>query len=148
MRWITRRTQAGLLMACVLGRGSGCNGSRIPGDTGTVTGRATFKGDPIPEGSTIVFLHRGKGIVGTGVTDAEGAFSLQMREEPRVLVGEYSVGITPPGEIDPNNVTIFTDKAPDAWKKVPRKYWSPETSNETFTVKAGANDYQLQLKEK
>ncbi len=147
MTGIQTRSLTALLAILLLGVTIGCQNSRIPGDTGTVKGRATFKGEPIPTGSTIVFLHRGKGIVGTGVTDAQGAFELQMREEPRVLVGEYSVGITPPGEIDPNNVTIFTDKAPAEWKKVPRKYWSPETSNETFTVKAGANEYLLELSE-
>lgn len=126
---------------------TGCQRSSLPGPTGTVSGTATYRDKPIPEGSAIVFVHKQSGIIGTGVTDSNGDFQIKMREANDVLVGEYSVNIRPPGEPDDNIMELTMNNVPPAWKLVPQRYWMANTSTETFTVKEGENTYKLVLKD-
>jgi len=124
---------------------AGCQKSSLPGPSGTVSGTATYKDRPIPQGSAIVLVHKQTGIIASGITDSDGGFQVAMREAPEVLVGEYTVNVVPPGEI-PDTVNVVTEKnAPEAWKQVPKAYWSQTTSPEKFTVAEGANDYKFVL---
>ncbi len=141
------KSRLGLGLAVVIATAVGCHSSSLPGPSGTVSGTATYQDRPIPEGSAIVFVHKQTGIIASGVTDARGSFRVLMREAPDVLVGEYTVNVVPPGEI-PDTVSVVTEKnAPEAWKKVPKSYWTQTTSPETFTVQEGANDYQFVLRD-
>lgn len=133
-----------LLLTCTTGCSSG---SELPGDTGIVRGNVTYKGQPIPEGSAVVMVHRERGIVGIGVTDSLGEFQIRMRGGHDVLVGEYDVHITPPGELDENVGTPTMDNVPETWKAVPMQYWTLDTSPEKFTVEPGENQYFLNLKD-
>jgi len=127
----------------------GCGRSHnLPGETGTVSGRVTYGSGTIPEGSSIVMLHKGSGIPAVGMTDADGNFTLKMRNGPDVLVGDYIVNIRPPGEIDDNVVKITPQTVPAAWNKVPQKYWNANTSGETYTVNPGTNFYEFTLSDK
>ncbi|MFI4874850.1 MAG: hypothetical protein ACIALR_05915, partial [Blastopirellula sp. JB062] len=81
----------------VVGCGGGTN---LPGETGTVHGQVVYGSGTIPQGSSIVMLHVETGIPAIGLTDASGKFAMEMRNEPKVLVGDYVVNIKPPGEID------------------------------------------------
>jgi hypothetical protein len=123
----------------------GCAKSSLPGPTGTVSGRASYQNKPIPAGSAIVFVHKETGIIGTGVTNAEGDFQIRMREGKQVLVGQYTVHIRPPGEPDPNIMKFTRENVPPAWKLVPERYWMSHTSAESFTVQEGPNTYNLAL---
>lgn len=146
---VTSGRQATLFAAYLMAQSGflfGCwGGSNLPGETGTVSGRVIYRGAPIPEESTVVFVHRENGIIGTGRTNANGEFTMMMRGGSEILVGEYSVGVTPPGEPDPE-LNIFTHP-PEAWKKIPQRYWSHETSDESFTVTTGANVYMLDMED-
>lgn len=125
---------------------AGCGpGSNLPGPSGTVTGKATYKGEPIPEGSAVVFVHQKTGIIATGLTDAQGNFNVLMRNGRDILVGDYAINITPPGQPDENISILTMDNVPEEWKKVPQKYWGEPTSGEIFTVVEGKNEYNLEL---
>ena len=135
----------GLWALAVMAMAAGCQSSNLPGPSGTVSGTATYQDRPIPAGSAIVLVHKQSGIIASGVTDSSGRFHVQMRDRPEVLVGEYAVNVVPPGEI-PETVSVVTEKnAPEAWKKVPKAYWSQTTSPETYAVKEGENDYKFVL---
>jgi hypothetical protein len=125
-----------------------CGGdSGLPGPTGTVSGNASYQGKPIPAGSTIVFVHKQSGIIGTGVTDANGDFEVQMRDASNVLVGEYAVNVRPPGEPGENIMVLTRENVPPAWREIPERYWTANASTETFTVHEGENTYKLVLKD-
>jgi len=142
--FFARPAYCGLIL-CLL---AGCFGrSNLPGDTGTVSGRALYQGQPVPAGSAVVMVHRESGLVGVGATDSNGAFQIQMRGGPDVLVGEYVVNLTPPGKVNEDAPVLNKDTVPPDWNKVPAKYWVQTTSPERFTVNAGQNDYQFDLQD-
>ena len=121
----------------------GCGGADLPGDTAYLTGKVTkADGTPVPTGCALILIHRETGIVALGLTDASGEFQARMRDQPRILQGEYAVNVTPAGEPDEDS-----GKLPPAWSEVPKKYWSPETSGETVTIGPGNNRYELVLEE-
>jgi hypothetical protein len=144
------RRSAGLLIVLLL---AGCQRSGIEGETGTVTGTVTYQNAPIPTGSNVIFLHKQQGLVGTGTTDAAGEFTVQMRGSRRVLVGEYAIGITPPVPENPdaqNQASMEAsltgkDVETEAWTAIPQRYLMPETSGESYEVKAGSNVCTLKL---
>lgn len=131
---------------------AGCTGgSRLPdGDTGTVKGKVTSNGKPVPDGTSIVFLHKDKGLTASSAIATDGTYSLRMRRGDAILVGDYQIGVTPPttemtaAEAD----AAITGEAPAAkeWPEIPKKYQNPETSEVTFTVKAGENTFDLDMK--
>jgi len=125
---------------------AGCSPHNLPGDVGTVIGNVSYNGEPVPAESVVIFVHTQTGIIGTGVTDANGDFQILMREGKSVLVGDYSVNLKPPGELEDDTVNELTmETVPDAWKLVPEKYWTQTKSKEKFTVKQGENDFEWKL---
>lgn len=142
-----------LCVLAVLGAAttSGCgSGSQLEGETGTVNGRVSYNGQPLPVGSNVVMIHRGQGLVATGTTDANGNFSLQMRGGNKILTGEYALGISPPSaDVQGNeSMDVTADIAEEStWTAIPEKYLTPETSGEILTVTTGSNDLQIELKD-
>ncbi|WP_339728932.1 carboxypeptidase-like regulatory domain-containing protein [uncultured Gimesia sp.] len=141
---------SGLVLAtlCLVGCGGG---STLPeGDTGTVTGKVTFNGKPVSEGASIVFLHKDKGITASSAIAADGSYALRMRREDAILVGDYQIGVTPPTvELTPAEaeaVNTGKELPEKEWPEIPKKYRNPETSGVTFTVKAGENTFDLDMK--
>lgn len=135
-----------LMTAIALSALPGCGKSHnLPGETGRVKGRVVYGSDTIPEGSAVVMIHQGSGLPATGLTNSSGNFTLQMRNGPDILVGDYVVSIKPPGEIDENVSHITPATVPEAWNKVPQKYWNATTSEEKFTVSPGDNFYEFTL---
>lgn len=134
---------------------TGCGGSTLPeGETGTVSGTVTYNGQPVPQGSTVVFVRKDKGYVANAVTDAAGKYSLTMRDGSKILVGTYSVGVTPPTPTTPAlsdeeyNRLSAEGKLPEPPKSpFPEKFHSPETSGLTFEVNAGPNTIDIPLAE-
>lgn len=140
-----------VVMAGVLLSGAftfGCtHRPELPGETGTVRGTVLYQGEPIPDGSTVVMVHREQGILAIGVTNRSGEFTLRMRNRPDILVGEYDVHVKPPGELDEEIGTPTMDNVPDAWKEVPEKYWNLSTSDTLYTVKSGSNTFEWVLED-
>ncbi len=146
----------------------GCGGSSglPPGETGTVSGMATFNGNPIPAGSTIMMLHKETGHIAMGTVTDGGSFKLMMRGGVKILAGTYDVGVTPPGGDESQETTPASTDNPDAlkdaylsaggdteekvivdaWPEIPKSWRSAESSGKTFDVKPGENEWKLELK--
>lgn len=132
---------------------SGCGGGGgLPsGDTGTVTGSVTYNGQPVPQGTTVVFLPAGGGagaVMANGTVDEAGNYSLTMRNGPDILTGKYMVGVTPPPtgtEMTPDEI-MQMDKPPETPPPpFPAKYLSAETSGVNMTVAAGENSLDITM---
>lgn len=138
----------------------GCRGDSLPfqGPTGTVKGKVTCNGNPVPAGCDIVFMHQQKSLPATATTGADGSYSLQMGGKPGILAGAYKVSLTPPAKEaaaapDPSNPEAYkafmTGKAPKAAEEkppFPKKYQVAETSGLTYTVEEGENTIDIELK--
>jgi hypothetical protein len=146
---LTLLTAAALLLA-------GCNQSALPpGPTGTVQGKVTYNGNPVPDGSTVMFLHEETSLPATCEVAADGTYTLSMAGEGEVLAGTYSVSVSPP---DSGEISEATDMeaykaamegggAPEATAPFPEKYYAVETSGLSFEVKEGPNTIDVELKD-
>jgi hypothetical protein len=128
------RTGRFVVMAAALLLVAGCGG------TGTLNGKVTFKGQPLPGGMVTVF-------------DAGNAgHSGQIQKD-----GSYSVSNIPAGSA---KVTVGTSPSrgnirnPDAVKEpwgpyvqIPRRYSDPEKSGFKLEVKSGTQEMQLDVKD-
>ena len=122
------RSAAGVLGGCLLALfASGCGGEAV----GTISGTATFEGQPLPEG--IVSFVTDKGPVVTGRVH-EGAYVVK-----GVPVG--AAKITVRQIVDP-----FAQKPPSsAVKEIPLRYRSADDSGLTHTVVSGSQTLNLSL---
>ena len=136
-------------------------------DRGTVKGRLTFNGEPVP-GATIAFV-TDDNLQGSGHTDENGDY--EVRDAPvgktRVFINApkarpgiaMSGGVKPPevpkgsGPMKPPDGEKFPqpeDKPPPKIdpakvKPIPQKYELPETSGLTFTVEKGTQTFDIKL---
>jgi hypothetical protein len=144
-----------LSLACVVFM-PGCGGGdkAYDGPTGTVTGKVTFKGDPIPEGSAVVFQPKsGEGLPASGAIGSDGSFKLSAKNSFSIPVGIYKISISPPRPKDLTdeeamNASMKGKNSDTEFKEIPEKYRNPATSGETFEVKEGENSYTLDMKPK
>ena len=154
---VSWKTMWTLAAASVLVVAAGCGGGvGLPeGETGTVSGKITFDGKPIPAGSLVTFANEKHGFIATGTVAADGTYSLQMRGGPDILAGAYRVAVTPPTSAQPEMSQAEYDKMmteggkppePKKVSEIPKKYQAPEGSGLTYEVKAGENtgaDFEL-----
>jgi len=123
----------------------GCGKSKNP--TGRVSGQVTHNEKPVTEG-TITFRNDTIGIVAAMTLGPEGKYDLRYSGGLDIPVGDYFVTVTPPEPHEP----IASEggaKQPVGvreWPEFPRKYRNLNTSGEKFTVKEGANTYNLDMK--
>ena len=120
------------------------------GNTGVVSGKVTFKGEAVPEGASIVFINKDKGLTASGAIGSDGSYSLQMRDGGDILVGSYQIGVTPPTtEMTPEEqeAVNLTGKMPAVkeWTSIPAKYRVPESSGIVFEIKEGSNEFDLDM---
>jgi hypothetical protein len=128
---LQRRYSVGLLLFIggLLGV-SGCNQPK----NGTVTGRVTFKGQPVPD-AMVIFMPAAGPAAGA-VTKADGTYELTSRVSgDGVVTGSCKIGIYPANMEKPT-------------RPVPNKFHDPETSGLTAEVVPGPNVVDLDLTEK
>lgn len=148
------------VVVAVLGMGllgwAGCGGdSELPGETGTVIGKVTYKGKPVPAGTTVSFVNQDNGMAAVGQVAADGGYSLLMRGERKVLTGPYRISVNPAAvtqdlTADPEAYKAIMEgqaKAPGMEAAFPEKYKSPETSGLAFSVQPGSNIFDIDLKD-
>jgi hemoglobin len=97
------------------------------GDVGQISGKATYKGQPLPGGT--IGLHTKDGL----------AVSTPLSED-----GTYVAAKVPPGEYV---VTLETEsvKATAKYVKIPAKYGDPKTSGLKYTVIKGKQQFDIDL---
>ena len=123
---------------CVLGAialaGFGCGRSDLP-ELGTVTGRVTMDGKPLPN-ALVQFHSESGGRPGTGITDSDGVYTLTFIDDVKgAIVGPNNVEIT----------TVWPDGEPGPGQRemIQEKYNSATTLKQT--VKAGSNTFDFPL---
>ncbi|HUP79784.1 MAG TPA: hypothetical protein VM260_14625, partial [Pirellula sp.] len=67
---------------------SGCTDDPVP--TGTVSGKATYSGKPVPQGCSISFVSN-SGFAAVGVIDAKGEYKLKMDGKESIPAATYNI---------------------------------------------------------
>ena len=144
-----------LFVALSMLAAAGCLGKAQP--TGTVSGKVSHKGKPVPAGCLVTFVSE-RGVVALGTVDASGRYQLMLAGKPDVPALEYNISVTFPGVAgpemtddderkfmagDPQTVAKFSRKAPRA--PIPAKYADEFKSGLSFQIKAGANSFDIDL---
>ena len=96
---------------------------------GSVAGKVTYKGKPLPGGTITLHVAKGKPIRGSLRAD-----------------GSYSVKDVPPGQVQ---VTIETESVKAKAGKyvpIPLKYADPRTSGLTYEVNKGTQTFHIELR--
>lgn len=150
--------QAGLLLAVVatcVGCGKPADG--FFGQRGTVSGKVTLSGEPLPAGCQVLFMATKGGFIASAPVRPDGAFQLEYRVPQGLPVGDYVVQITPPAGsagaalADPvamaeKMMELSAKSKPASGLPFPDRYASTATSGLAFTVQPGANTFELSLK--
>lgn len=126
------------LVSWVIGCGGG---SREP--VGQVTGKVTFGGSPVTEG-TISFMSK-TGRSGAGKLNSDGSFTIAS-ENQGLPPGTYKVVVVPPEVEVPGDGTSLPAMIHKEMPNIPEKYRSEETTDLQVTIKEGANEIPVTLK--
>ena len=113
-----------------------CAGCGPGVQTGSVSGKATYAGKPLTVG-VVTFVNRETGIGASAPLDASGSYQV-----PSLKVGQYQVAVQPPSGPSPEQVE-HGEKA--AKLDIPDKYFNPQSSGLTATVKQGQNTADFAL---
>ena len=117
---------------------AGCSSSGPA--VGEVSGKVTFKNQPVKEG-TVTFLNPNEGGAGESPIDANGSYTIL-----KLVVGEYIVIVTPlmemkdtdPGKSPPAPVE---KSAPN----IPVKYRQQGLTPLKTPIKEGKNEFQIEM---
>lgn len=125
----------------------GCSAGGRDEETATVEGKVTYKGDPVPEGSQLLFVNSSKGITMAFEVGADGSYSVP--STAKLPSGPYSVAIGPKGEDDTGDDYESTMMgSPDAAPKkdtfpVPEKFRSASTSEKEVELTVGSQTVDI-----
>lgn len=137
-----------LLVGCFLVILTGCGGGESDAPkTVAVKGLVTFKGQPMPNLS-VGFIPE-KGMVATGITDAEGKFELSTSDTgDGAIPGMHKVAINfVPAQVP--EMPGFPGSENNEKSPIPLRYGDTATSGLTATVETDAskNDFKFELTE-
>jgi hypothetical protein len=124
-------------LSCFLAA-SGCSTGE---SLGTATGRVTFHGEAVTEGS-VIFTDNARGAAYVAPLDANGKYELQVARGLGVPPGKYVVTIGPP-RAKPSMDPMKNFAGPSAkkdYKNIPMKYRDEKTSGLEAVVVPGANN--------
>lgn len=127
------------LMLCAAAAGCGSSGPPMA----SVSGKVTYKGQPVPKGLVAFYPTTPDGRNATGNIEADGSYTIQT-ETPGdgAILGDYRVAITARDDV----ILDYIPKKPIPPKRLaPAKYESPETSGLTVKVESGSNTKDFEL---
>ena len=107
---------------------------------GDVSGKVTFKGQPIKEG-TVTFLNPNEGGAGESAIDSNGSYTI-----PKLVVGEYILIVTPLMEMkdtDPGKSPPAPVEKPAP--NIPVKYRQQGLTPLKTRIKEGKNEFQIEM---
>lgn len=113
---------------------SGCGGGTELTE-GTVEGRVTQAGQPVPNGE-VSFFSPQHSVGALTEIKPDGTFSLS----GKLPTGLYTVSVS--------GVPLSPDVKVAPPTKIPKKYWNPNTSGLSFPINGGKNVLDIQLSEK
>jgi hypothetical protein len=109
-----------------------------------VEGTVTLDGAPV-EGAAVMFVSEQGGHVATGVTDAQGRFTLQTTNRPGAVAGMHRVTVVKQVTHDP----IYEQGGGVGELRVewiiPERYSKPDTSELSANVEPGKPKFRFQL---
>jgi hypothetical protein len=131
----------------------GCSSKHDYGPTGTVSGRLTMDGKPLPEGTKVMFMEPREGWLAFGATDADGRFAVKSWNNGNMPVGTYKVMIQP-AEVE-DTESLSADDLLDRKKgntktplSFPKRYRAITTSKLEYKIDEGANTFDIDIKSK
>ncbi len=110
---------------------------------GGVSGRVTFKDQPVTEGQVVFFsvdtpdmpdMH----VYQSARIQSDGTYSVRMSGGPGLVTGKYEVAVMPP-VVEPAGSNAPGPHTPRDYPDIPPRYRSPKTSQLTLEVKEGKN---------
>lgn len=133
----------------------GCGAEVELGGTTAVTGTVNHNGQPV-EGATVTFSPAGEGRAASGITDANGRFTLTtLASNDGAMPGTYQVGISKTevqGAMTAEESEAYLKQhnqpppRPVSKDMLPAKYKNPMQSGLTATVnESGENDFTFDL---
>ena len=144
-----------LFVALAMFAAAGCLGKSQP--TGTVSGKVTYKGNPVPAGCLVTFVSE-RGVAALGTVDASGRYQLMIAGKPDVPALEYNISVTFTGVAGPemtdederkfmagNPETIAKFSSQSQRAPIPKKYADEFSSGLSFQIKEGANSFDIDL---
>jgi hypothetical protein len=141
-----------ILFVAALAFGCGGDSTAPKRPTGTLKGKLTLAGKPMPAGTGIVFQHPETGSLFMAITDEDGSFKVE-RPSATMPAGRYDVSIQPTGALD--DPTAGAEPALEgkpgakpagAPVEMPMKYRNSQESGLGFELQAGANERAIDLK--
>ena len=141
-------TFAAILLAAV-----GCGGDDF-GTIGKITGTLKLDGTPVPKDTKVLFQHPTEGYAGFGIIDESGSFEIEWRRGGKTYnglpVGTYQVMVVAPTGANIDDVSaddMLDGKEPNVeiTVQIPPKYLRASTSGLSYEVKAGDNNFDIQI---
>jgi hypothetical protein len=147
-RFLTLSTASMLLFL------TACSGDFDYGPTGTISGKLTLEGKPLPAGSSAVFMEPKAGYLAFGLTDAEGNYKVTTWNDGNMPIGTYRVMVHPPAPANDSETASAEEilanpekyKARPVKTDIPKKYREVSTSGLSFEIKKGENTIDIDLK--
>ena len=109
-------------------------------DYGSITGRVTFKGQPVSEGQVVFFsvepeeMH----VYQAARIRPDGTYTVKMSDGPGLVTGKYQVAVMPPVVEGPGSKSAGP-RSPRKYPDIPPRYRTPKTSQLSLTVEEGKN---------
>ena len=143
-------------LVCSFGLGvMGCGGGGP--DLTEVKGKVTYKGQAVPE-ATVTFMPA-SGPLATGITDANGEFTLITGGSPGAVTGEHKVSITKLADTGQNTQEMTSEDYEKMLAKpgggtgltaapkseIPERYNNPQTSGLAKTVSSNASENEFEF---
>jgi hypothetical protein len=127
-----------LVLLAVLGCGENKN-------EGEVSGTVTYQGQPLPQGSVSFFDSSNKYLASSGIIKGTYATTAPLK----VPIGPVKVTVTTPSRSSGSRSVKGVAKSKSGETitviSIPAKYGSADSSGLTYTVKPGANTYNIDL---
>jgi hypothetical protein len=132
VRWITT---LGLLLVAV----AGCS-PKLGLETAPVSGKVTYKGQPLPNG-TVMFVP-GEGPAAYGEIGKDGAYRLSTGNIDGAVLGTHKISITALQNV---GEALPEQRSPTPSSLLPAKYLNHENSGLSAEVKRGKNEVNFDL---
>lgn len=126
-----------LSLSLMLGCGSA-------GQTGKLTGKVTFEGEPVTEGA-VLFVSDSASSVGQTNLLSDGSYRFEIGKDG-LMPGDYAVAILPPMIRTPDTPTSPGGEEPKPVENIPQKYRSTTRSGLTTQVTTGDNVFNVEMK--
>lgn len=137
----------GVAVIAVLGCGSG----GYSGPTGTVSGKVTLDGAPVPQGCVVSFVSPA-GFTASATVGADGSYTLQSADKSSIPAATYKAAVAQPAadmsgaDYDKYMSAEGGQAAQAPAAAIPAKYQTVDASGLSYDVKEGPNTLNIELK--